>query len=76
VAVEKSVDQMQIARPAASGAYGQCAGQMRFGAGRECSNLFMPHMKPRDLGLAAQRIGQPIQAVADDAIDPLDAGRR
>ena len=31
----------------------------------------MPHMHPFDLALSADRIGQTIQAVADDAIDPF-----
>jgi hypothetical protein len=34
----------------------------------------VPLMNPLDLALAADRIGQPVQAVADDAIDPLHAG--
>ena len=76
VAIKQAVDQMQIARSAAAGADREFAGQMRFGAGRESGNLFMPDMNPLDLGLPAQRVGQPIQAVADDAIDPLDARPR
>jgi hypothetical protein len=64
---------MQISRPAASGANRDLAGQMRFGTGREGGNLFMPDMNPRDLGLPAKRVGQAVQAVADDTIDPLDA---
>ena len=75
VAIEKSVDQMQIARPAASGTHRQFACQMRLGPGGECGDLFMPHMEPLDLGLPAQRIRQPIQAVADDAIDAPNPGR-
>ena len=49
---------------------------MRVGAGRESRHFFMPDMHPLDLALAADRVGEPIQAVADDAIDALDAGRR
>jgi hypothetical protein len=33
----------------------------------------MPHMLPFYLSLAADRIGKTVQAVADDAVDPLDA---
>jgi hypothetical protein len=47
---------------------------MRLGASRKGCDLLVPHMNPFDLSLAADRIGQPIQAVADDAVDPLDAG--
>src|SRR5260370_41188638 len=39
-------------------------------------HLFVADMHPLDLALSSQRIGQPIQTVADDAMDPLDAGRR
>jgi hypothetical protein len=47
---------------------------VRFGPGRESRDLLVPHVHPFDLGLAADRVGQPVQAVADDAIDPLHAG--
>lgn len=34
----------------------------------------MTNMQPLDLALAAQCIGQPVQAIADDAVNPRDAG--
>ena len=49
---------------------------MRLGAGREGRDFFMPDMHPLDLVLGADRIGESVQAVADDAIDALDAGCR
>jgi hypothetical protein len=36
----------------------------------------MPDMHPLDLVLGTDRIGKTVQAVADDAVDALDAGRR
>jgi hypothetical protein len=39
-------------------------------------HLFVADVDPLDLALASQRIGRPVQAVADDAVDPLDPGRR
>ena len=74
VAVEQAVDEMQVAGSAASGTHREFTCQMRLGTGREGGDFFVPDMDPLDLALAAQRFGQPIQAVADDAIDPLDAG--
>src|SRR5262245_16733736 len=68
VTIEQTVDEMEIARPAAARAYGQRAGQMRLGAGCECGDLLVPHMEPLDL-----RVCQTIEAVADDAVDPLHA---
>ncbi len=76
MAVEQAVDEMQVSGSAAAGADRELAGQMRLGAGRECGDLFVADVDPLDLALSSQRIGQPIQAVADDAMDPLDAGRR
>ena len=64
---------MQIAGSAAAGTNGELSCQVRLGPGREGRDLLVPHMHPFDLALAADRIGQPVQAVADDAIDPLDA---
>jgi hypothetical protein len=39
-------------------------------------HLFVADVHPLDLALASQRIVQPVQAAADDAVDPLDPGRR
>src|ERR1700674_4512557 len=47
---------------------------MRLGTGGKGRDLLVPHMNPLDLSLAADRIGQPVQAVADDAVYPLHAG--
>jgi hypothetical protein len=65
---------VQIAGSTASGADRKLACQIRLGAGRESRDLLVAHMHPFDLGLAADRIGQPVQAIADDVIDPLHAG--
>jgi hypothetical protein len=74
MAVEQSVDEVQIAGPAAAGTNGELAGQVRFGAGREGRDLFVPDVDPLDLTLSSQSVGQAIEAVADDAIDSFDAG--
>jgi hypothetical protein len=42
---------------------------MRLGAGREGGDLFMADVNPLDLALSSQRVGTPIEAVADDAVD-------
>ena len=64
---------MEIAGPAAAGADGEFTRQMRFGARREGRHLLVPDMNPLDLALTAQRVGQAVQAIANDAINPLDA---
>jgi hypothetical protein len=48
---------------------------MRLGARRERGNLLVPNMHPLDLALATDGVGQPVQAVPDNAVNPLDAGR-
>src|SRR5882672_3770173 len=73
MAVEQSVDEMQVSGPATARAHRELTGQMRLGARREGCHLLVPDMHPLDPTLAAQRVGQSVQAVADDAIDPLYA---
>jgi hypothetical protein len=49
---------------------------MRLGTGREGRDLLVTDMHPCDPALPADRVGQAVQAVADDAVDALDAGGR
>jgi hypothetical protein len=72
VTVEQTVDEVQVAGSAAAGANSELTRQMRLGAGRERRDLLMPDMDPLDLPLSADGVGQPVQAVADNAVDPLD----
>ena len=71
MAIEQAVDEMQVAGAAASGAHRKAAAEMRLGARREGSDLLVAHVEPFDLSLAADRVGQPVQAIADNAVDPL-----
>jgi hypothetical protein len=64
---------VQIAGPAAAGTNGELTRQMRLGTSREGRDLLVPDVHPLDLALAPQRVGQPIQAVADDAVDTFHA---
>src|SRR5438067_5145667 len=73
VTIKQTIDQVQIARPTAAGTHGELSGQMRFGTRGESRDLLVPDMDPLDLALPADRIGNPVEAVADDAINPLDA---
>ena len=72
--IEQAIDEVQIAGSAASGADRKLPCYMRLTTGREGRDLLVPHMDPIDLAPAADRIGQAIQAVADDTIDSLHAG--
>ena len=51
VTIEKPVDQMQVARAAAPGAYRQLAREVRFGAGCKSGDLLMPNVDPFDPSL-------------------------
>src|SRR6516165_8721424 len=72
VTIEQAIDQVQIARSAAPGADSEFAHQMRLGASRKTGNLLVPEMHPLDLALAPDRVGQPVQAIADNAENSLD----
>ena len=72
VTIEQAVDQVQIARPAAPGADRELTRQMRLGTRCEGCDFFVPDMHPLYLPLAAKRVRQPVQAVADNAVNPLD----
>jgi hypothetical protein len=64
---------MQVAGSAASGANGKVAREVRFGASGESGNFLMPHVNPFDFALMADGIGQTVQAIAHDAVNPLHA---
>jgi len=67
---------VQITRAAAPGANGELPRQMRLRARRERRDFLVPNMHPLDLALPAKRVGQPVQTVADNPVDPLDASSR
>src|ERR1700751_3446222 len=75
-AIEEPIDQMQIARAATAGTNRELARQVRLGAGSKGGDLLVPDMQPLDFALAPDRIGNTVEAVADDAVNPLDAGSR
>ena len=74
LAVVEAVDQVQIARPAASGADRQLARQGRFGSGGEGGRLFVPHADPLDPAAHSNRIGDAVERIARHAINALHTG--
>ena len=75
LAVEETVDEMQIARAAAAGADGEVARDMRVGAGGEGGHFFVAHVQPLHAAAPAHGVGEAVQTVADDAVDALHASR-
>ena len=71
--VEQAVDQMRITRPATTGAHSERTRQVCFGTRGKCNDLFMPHMNPLDRAVTTDRLGQAVEAIADDAVHALDA---
>src|ERR1700722_4796822 len=74
LAIKKPVDQMQVARTAASGAYRKAPSEMSFSARREGSRLLMPHMDPVNRFSPSHHVRETVERVTDDAINPLDTG--
>jgi hypothetical protein len=73
MAVKKSVDQMQIARPTASRTDGEFSGKLSFRTRGERSRFLVPHVDPFNGRLLTKRIREAVQRVASDAIDALDS---
>ena len=73
VSVEQAVDEMQIARAAGAGADRELAGDLRFAGRGEGCGFLVPHVDPFDVLAFAQRLGEAVQAVADNAEDALHA---
>jgi hypothetical protein len=74
--VEQAVDEMQVARAARPGADGKFAGDLSLARRREGRDLFVANVNPVDGLVNAKRFGQAVQAVANDAKDPLHADLR
>src|SRR4029077_19870588 len=75
VAIEESVDEVQVAGTAAPGADGEGAGEVCFGAGGERGGLLVTHVDPVDVAVAPERIGEGVEGVAHHSVDPPDAER-
>jgi hypothetical protein len=61
-------------QPAAPGADCNGIGQVRFVTGRESRHFFVPDMHRIDLALAANGVGDAVEAVADNAVNVFDPG--
>src|SRR6516225_11396521 len=66
---------MQVAWSAAAGADRELTREMGLATGGERRDLLVPDVNPFDLALASQRVGQPVEAVADDAVNAFDSRR-
>ena len=74
--VEQTVDQMQVARPAAAGADRKLSGQRRIGGRRERGRLLVTDVLPSDFTGTPDRVGESVEAVAREAVDAAHAADR
>jgi hypothetical protein len=75
MAIEQTIDEVQIAGPTTAGTSGELTRQMRLGTSREGRDLLVADVDPLDLALSPKRVGETVEAIADNPIDPLDASR-
>jgi hypothetical protein len=75
VAIIKSVDQMQVARPATSSANGEMPGQVRFRSRRKRGGFLVSHGNPFDVVPRADGIGDAVERISGQSIDVLHARR-
>src|SRR5215472_4686025 len=71
--IEKSIDKMEIARPATSGADSQLSRDVRVGTSGEGSNLFMSDVDPFNRLFAADRVDDADQRIAHDTVNAFGA---
>jgi hypothetical protein len=73
VAIEQAIDQMQIAWAATAGADSELAGGGRIGTRGKRRDLLVTGMHPAYRAKLVEAVRQPVQAVASDSPDALDA---
>jgi hypothetical protein len=67
---------VQVSRAGGSGTHDEFTTELSLGASGEGASLLVAHMDPLDAPVAPDSIGHWVEAIAHDAIDPLDAGTR
>ena len=73
VTIVESVDQVQISGTAAPGADRQSAGEMGIRARGKGCRFFMPQMNPIELFGCSNRVGNAIERIAGDTVNPPDS---
>jgi hypothetical protein len=74
MAVIESVYQVQVSRPATSGTHRQMPGQMSIRSRRERGGFLVSHGNPLDVIPRADRIGNAVQGVTGQSVNPLHPG--
>ena len=74
IGVEQAVDEVKVSRSAARRHYGQLAGDRRLTRGSKCRRFFMADVLPREVAVAAQRVGKAVQRVAREPVNAAHSG--
>ena len=73
LAIMKSIDKVEVARPATSCADRKFACNLRFASGGESRDLFVPDHHPIDAIVSADGVCKSVERVTGDSVDALDA---
>jgi hypothetical protein len=73
VAIVKPIDQMQVAGPTTSRADREVSGKVRFRARGKRRRLFVSDVGPSNLFLSTNRVGDSVQGVARNSVNPRHA---
>jgi hypothetical protein len=76
MSVEETLDQVRVAGTAAASANRKPSGQLGVGRGGKGTRLLVANVHPFDSFGSADRIDDRVEAIADDAVDPLDPSSR
>ena len=72
MAIEKTIDEVKIARSAAAGTDRERPGQVRFGARGEGRHFLVAHVNPLDFRLPANGVREAVEAVANNSVYSLN----
>ncbi len=72
--IKQAVDQVQVARPAGSGAHRQFPGELGLGPGGERGDLLMTGGHPLDGAHPVQAVAQTVEGIPGDTPDPFHSG--
>ena len=73
--VEQTVDQMQVPGAAAGRAHSELPRHRGLAGGRERRRLLVANVLPDHLAVTTQRVGEPIERISRQPVDPAHAGR-
>ena len=76
MSVVQTVDEVRLPGPVTARADRQVTRKTCLGARREGRDFLISDVNPFELGLSPQRVGQPVQTITNNAINPLHTCRR